>query len=107
MTLTASGNFLGGFAISSIGEVPSMAADSDDLLHRASQGDAQARDELFAQHRDQLRRSIAVRLNRRLAARLDPSDLVQEVLIKAHQQLAGYLQDRPLPFYAWLRQLAT
>ena len=84
-----------------------MAAELEDLLHRASQGDAQARDELFAQHRDRLRRSIAVRLNRRLAARLDPSDLVQDVLIKAHQQLAGYLRDRPLPFYAWLRHIAT
>ena len=33
-----------------------MAADLDDLLHRASQGDVRARDELFALHRDRLRR---------------------------------------------------
>lgn len=78
----------------------------DDLLRRAGQGDAQARDKLFAQHRDRLRRLIAVRLNRRLAARLDPSDLVQDVLIEAHQQLTGYLRERPLPFYVWLRQIA-
>jgi RNA polymerase sigma-70 factor (ECF subfamily) len=83
-----------------------MADDLDNLLHRASRGDARARDELFAQHRDRLRRLIAVRLHRRLAARLDPSDLVQEVLIKAHRQLAAYLRERPLPFYAWLRQIA-
>src|SRR5262249_14366712 len=37
----------------------------------------------------------------------DPSDLVQDVLIKAHHQLAGYLRERPLPFYAWLRQIAA
>jgi RNA polymerase sigma-70 factor, ECF subfamily len=78
----------------------------EDLLRRAGQGDAQARDELFVQHRDRLRRLIAVRLNRRLAARLDPSDLVQDVLIEANQQLVGYLRERPLPFYAWLRQIA-
>src|SRR5262249_1582885 len=83
-----------------------MTADSDDLLQRAGQGDAQARDELFAQHRERLRRMIAVRLNRRLAARLDPSDLVQDVLVEAHRRLAGYLRERPLPFYAWLRQIA-
>src|SRR5882762_285425 len=84
-----------------------MAAELEDLLHRASQSDAQARDELFARHRDRLRRLIAVRLPRRLAARLDPSDLVQDVLIKAHHLLADYLRERPLPFYAWLRQIAT
>ena len=83
-----------------------MADDLDDLLHRASRGDDRARDELFAQHRDRLRRLIAVRLNRRLAARLDPSDLVQDVLIKANHQLEGFLRERPLPFYAWLRQIA-
>jgi len=83
-----------------------MAADSDELLQRACRGDAQARDELFAQYRERLRRMIAVRLNRRLAARLDPSDLVQDVLVEAHRRLADYLRERPLPFYAWLRQLA-
>jgi RNA polymerase sigma-70 factor (ECF subfamily) len=78
----------------------------DDLLRRASAGDERACAELFAQYRDRLRRLIAVRLNRRLAARLDPSDLVQEVLAEAHRQLADFLQERPLPFYAWLRQIA-
>src|SRR5262249_50534397 len=39
--------------------------------------------------------------------RLDPSDIIQDVLIKAHRQLAGYLRERPLPFYAWLRQIAS
>lgn len=83
-----------------------LAAHPDDLLDRAGRGDARARDELFAQHRDRLRRLIAVRLNRRLSARLDPSDLVQDVLAEAHRQLAGYLRERPLPFYPWLRQIA-
>jgi RNA polymerase sigma-70 factor (ECF subfamily) len=78
----------------------------DDLLRRAGEGDAQAQAELLARHRDRLRRLIAVRLHRRLAARLDPSDLVQDVLAEAHRLLPGYLQERPLPFYAWLRQIA-
>jgi RNA polymerase sigma-70 factor, ECF subfamily len=78
----------------------------DDLLERAGRGDDQACAELLARHRDRLRRLIAVRLNRRLAARLDASDLVQDVLAEAHRQLAAYLKERPLPFYAWLRQIA-
>ena len=43
---------------------------------------------------------------RRLAARVDPSDVVQEVLAEAIQHFAEYLRTRPLPFSAWLRQFA-
>jgi RNA polymerase sigma-70 factor (ECF subfamily) len=49
---------------------------------------------------------IALRLDRRLAARVDPSDVVQEALLDAAQGLSDYLRERPLPFYPWLRQRA-
>jgi RNA polymerase sigma-70 factor (ECF subfamily) len=49
---------------------------------------------------------VALHLDRRLAARIDPSDVVQEVLVDAAGKLSDYLRDRPLPFYPWLRQLA-
>jgi RNA polymerase sigma-70 factor (ECF subfamily) len=50
---------------------------------------------------------VAVRMDPRLAARLDPSDVVQDALAEAARRLDGYLRDRPLPFFPWLRQLAT
>src|SRR5262249_53036634 len=53
-----------------------------------------------------LRQMVAVHLDRRLAARIDPSDVVQETLMDAARDLSDYLRDRPLPFYPWLRQLA-
>src|SRR5947209_18113344 len=80
--------------------------DTDWLLERAGQGDASARDQLLVRHQERLRQMIAVRMDRRLAARLDPSDVVQETLADALQQLADYFANRPLPFYPWLRQLA-
>src|SRR5213593_3260301 len=80
--------------------------DTDVLIDRARGGDGAARQQLLVWHRDRLRRMITVRMDRRLAARVDPSDVVQEVLADAAQELSDYLRRRPLPFYPWLRQLA-
>jgi RNA polymerase sigma-70 factor, ECF subfamily len=80
--------------------------DTDELLLSAGLGDEAARTELLARHRDRLRRMVAVRIDRRLAARVDPSDVVQEALADAALGLSSYLRDRPLPFYPWLRQVA-
>jgi RNA polymerase sigma-70 factor (ECF subfamily) len=81
-------------------------SDIDRLIERASQGDALARQELLVRHQTRLRQMIAVRMDSRLSARLDPSDVVQEVFADACRKLDEYLQKRPLPFYPWLRQLA-
>jgi RNA polymerase sigma-70 factor (ECF subfamily) len=80
--------------------------DTEELLGRAGRGDSHARSELLNRHRVRLRRMVAVRLDRRVLARLDPSDIVQEALVEADQKLAAYLRERPVPFYPWLRRLA-
>jgi RNA polymerase sigma-70 factor (ECF subfamily) len=80
--------------------------DTEDLLRRAAAGEDRARELLLARHRDRLRQVVAFRLDRRLLARLDPSDIVQEALADAARKLPDYLRLRPLPFYPWLRQLA-
>ena len=80
--------------------------ETEALIERARGGDASAAEQLLGRHRRRLRQMVAARLDRRLAARLDPSDVVQDVLVDAHRKLADYLERRPLPFYPWLRQLA-
>jgi RNA polymerase sigma-70 factor (ECF subfamily) len=80
--------------------------DTDQLLEGASRGDGTARARLLDRHRKRLKHMIALRPDRRLAARVDPSDVVQEALIVADRQLDRYLRERPLPFYPWLRQIA-
>jgi RNA polymerase sigma-70 factor (ECF subfamily) len=80
--------------------------ETEELIRRAGRGDDQARQRLLSLHRDRLRRMVDSRLDPRLAARLDPSDVVQEALMDAAGRLEDYLRDRPLPFYAWLRQFA-
>src|ERR1700756_3292548 len=78
--------------------------DTEELLGQVSIGDVGARGRLLARQR--LRNLVAWRLDRRLAPRIDPSDVVQEVLVEADAKLDKYLRDRPLPFYPWLRELA-
>lgn len=80
--------------------------DLDELLERASRGESQARQELLKKYRDRLRDMVSIRMDHRLLPRLDASDVVQETYVKAWQNLSDYLQRRPLPFYAWLRQIA-
>src|SRR5262245_25947430 len=80
--------------------------ETEELIDRAARGDDAARNQLLARHRDRLKQMVAVHLDRRLAARVDPSDIVQEALLDAHRELGDYLRRRPLPLYPWLRQLA-
>ena len=86
---------------------PGGSDDTDQLLRSAAGGDSAAIETLLERHRERLRRMIALRLDDRLAARLDASDVVQEALVDAARKLAGYARDRPLPFYPWLHRLAA
>jgi len=81
-------------------------SDTDELVTRAAEGDLPAMDRLMDRHRQRLRKMVAVRMDARLAARVDPSDVVQETLAEAARRLREYAKGRPLPFYPWLRQLA-
>lgn len=49
---------------------------------------------------------VTIRMDRRLAARVSASDIVQDALAEADRHMTDYLQCRPMPFYPWLRRLA-
>jgi RNA polymerase sigma-70 factor (ECF subfamily) len=80
--------------------------DTDALLNRVGQGDSSAKGPLLERHRQRLRQMVAIRLDRRLQARIDPSDVVQDALGEAAGKLSHYVARRPLPFYPWLRRIA-
>ena len=82
------------------------SVDTAALVRRAITGERCAIEELLARHRDQLRRMIAVRIDPRVKARVDPSDIIQEVLAEASEKMGTHFQDDPTHFYLWLRQLA-
>jgi RNA polymerase sigma-70 factor, ECF subfamily len=81
------------------------ADDTTELLTRVGTGDAHALNRLLDRYRSRLRTLVTMRMGEGLAARIDPSDVVQESLLTANERMADYLARRPIPFYLWLRQL--
>ena len=65
---------------------------------------------LFAEHAERLRRVIACRMDRRLSARVDPADVVQETFLDATRRYDEYRRSTQvggLPPFLWLRFLAV
>src|SRR5262245_53084136 len=65
--------------------------------------DPRALGELFDRHRDRLRLMVHLRMDRRLRGRVDASDVLQEAYVEALERFPDFLQDRPMPFFLWLR----
>ena len=80
--------------------------DTAELIDQVRQGNESAAGKLFDRHRGRLRQMVAVRIDDRLAARVDPSDVVQETLMVASRRLGEYVSEQSIAFYPWLRQIA-
>lgn len=85
----------------------SSSNQDDELLLRVQMGDSEAFVDLFASYRGRLKQLLEVRMDHRLRAREDASDVLQEVFIDARKRLSHYLNKPELSFYVWLRQVAT
>jgi RNA polymerase sigma-70 factor (ECF subfamily) len=83
------------------------ANDLSALIQRAGQGDESAAAELFAQHRERLRRMVQLRLDRRLQGRVDPSDVMQEAYLDIARKLPEFAQKESMPFFLWLRLVVS
>ena len=73
------------------------------LLDLARRGDEAALNEVFARHRARLRRMVELRLDRRLQARIDASDVIQEAYVDVVRRLDEYLREPSYPLFLWLR----
>jgi RNA polymerase sigma-70 factor (ECF subfamily) len=80
--------------------------DTQQLVEQAREGDSAATALLMQKHRPRLKRMVGARMDPRMQGRVDPSDVIQETLTTAFQQLPGYLEEQPIPFYPWLRRIA-
>jgi RNA polymerase sigma-70 factor, ECF subfamily len=85
-----------------------MGPDGDDsaaLLQRAAAGNPDAVRDLFARHRERLKRMVHLRLSRRLQGRVDDSDVLQEAFLDIANRLPEYAAGPKLPLFLWLRHM--
>src|SRR5262245_19900455 len=81
--------------------------ETNELLERAARGDRQILGQLLERDRERLRRMVALRLDRRLYGRLDPSDVIKEAQLEAAERLADYLRNPTMSFFLWLRLITV
>src|SRR5437899_8761640 len=83
------------------------AQNLDDLAQRLRAGDPAAAGELFAAHRERLKRMVRLRLDRRLQGRLDASDVLQEAFLDVQKKAADFAAKPDMPAYLWLRLITA
>lgn len=83
----------------------SNVEEPDGLQVRLKRGDREALATLFSQHRDRLWRMVSFRMDRRLAGRIDPDDVLQEAYLAAATRLVHYSDDCTLSPFVWLRMV--
>ena len=75
----------------------------DPLIQRVLASEEAALAELFDKHRPRLRRMVDLRMDHRLHARVDASDVLQEAYLDLAQELPEYAKQQKFPFFLWLR----
>jgi RNA polymerase sigma-70 factor (ECF subfamily) len=96
----------GGYYLRGNAEVKTDSAQTQHLLQEISRGDHQALEQLLERHRPKLHAFIEARLDPKLRARLDPSDVVQEAQMEVVRRMDDFLRRRPMPFHLWARKTA-
>jgi RNA polymerase sigma-70 factor (ECF subfamily) len=85
---------------------PTAPADEEALVLRLREGDRAVLGDLFSLHRQRIWRMIRFRMDRRLAARIDPDDVLQEAFLAARTRIHNFLAEPRGSFFVWLRMIA-
>ena len=87
-------------------ETPGGTSESSaSVIEQLQRGGQTALADVFMGHRERLRRMVYLRLDRRVAGRVDPSDILQEAYLDASRQLDQYVANPPMSLFLWLRFL--
>jgi RNA polymerase sigma-70 factor (ECF subfamily) len=82
-----------------------MISDPEQLLQKARTGDASTLGHLLEQYRRYFRLLARLQIGRRLQAKVDESDVVQELFLDAHRHFAGFRGHTEAQLLAWLRKI--
>jgi RNA polymerase sigma-70 factor (ECF subfamily) len=85
--------------------IDDSAASVSRCIRFAREGRPEALGELLAAYRNYLRLIAATCVDRRVQGKADASDLVQETLIKAHQNFARFRGTTEQEWVTWIRQI--
>lgn len=77
------------------------------MLEQAAAGDQASWSKLLVHFSKRLFKMVALRLDPRLAGRIDIDDVLQEIFVEAWRSLPTYLNNPQAPFYLWLRGVAS
>jgi RNA polymerase sigma-70 factor (ECF subfamily) len=77
------------------------------MLQRLREKDRQALAELFELQRPRLARMVRFRMDRRLAARVDADDILQEAFLNAADRIEHWLVDPTRSLFVWFRLIAS
>ena len=81
------------------------SSEPDELISLALAGDGQALGRLLGLYRGYLRLLARVQIDRRLGAKVDPSDVVQDTFLYAHQAFSGFRGSTEAEVLCWLRRI--
>src|SRR6516165_9962595 len=82
-------------------------ADLRRLIERAQREEPGALDRLLDSYRNYLRLLARTGIDASLQGKADPSDLVQETLLKAHQNFDQFQGETEAELVAWLRRILS
>jgi RNA polymerase sigma-70 factor (ECF subfamily) len=74
------------------------------LLEEATAGSQQALGQLLERYMPRIEATVSYRIDRRVRARVDASDVVQETQLEVTRRIGEFLSARPMPFHLWLRR---
>jgi RNA polymerase sigma-70 factor (ECF subfamily) len=86
--------------------VHSDSAQTLALLEAIEAGDPQGLERLLARFQPELLEFISHRIDPRVRARFNPSDVVQEAQLEVTRRIDDYLRRKPMPFHLWIRKTA-
>ena len=84
--------------------IPTDSQDTADLLEEIAGGDMAALERLLELHRPYLNRLVRMRIEPALNARIDVSDVVQEVQLVIANGIDDFIRQRPTSFRIWVRR---